>query len=102
MRNHISLLISKKLSSDHGSLPASHPDLLKLFQHLRRPSTSILAVCLQHLCKKFFSIGVGAEEGPLKNIEINPLILSNSLLEAQSKVNHRQTCVLSMLLNQQV
>ena len=51
-----------------------------------------------HLRKKFFSIGVGAEEGPLQDIEVDALVLGHSLLETQTKVNHRQLCVLSIFL----
>merc|ERR1719341_2910718 len=94
--------LRKKVSTKHGSLPATHPDLLKLLQHLRRRRTCIRAVCLQHLRKKFFSIGVGAEEGPLQDIEVDALVLRHSLLETQTKVNHRQLCVLSIFLNKQV
>ena len=51
-----------------------------------------------HLSKKFFGVGVCAEESSFKNIEVDALILSNSLLETQSKINHCQPCVLSIFL----
>ena len=51
-----------------------------------------------YLSKKGFSIGVCTQESSFKNIEVDTLILSNSLLVAQPKVDHCQLCVFFIFL----
>ena len=91
---------------------SSLPSMPHLHPHCMRPTPkNIFIKCFvninpwqtnyhqsNHLWKKFFGIGVSAEEGSLENIEVDTLVLRHPLLEAQTKVNHRQTCVLSVFL----
>ena len=51
-----------------------------------------------HLCKKLLSVWVGAQEGALEDIEIDALVLGNTLLETEPEVYHCKSCVLTIFL----
>merc|ERR1719367_1909061 len=95
-------LVGRSSSANHRPLSSTHPDLLKLFQHLTGSCAGFSAVRGQYLCKKLLSVWVGAQEGALEDIEIDALVLGNTLLETQPEVYHCKSCVLTIFLYQQV
>ena len=107
-------LVGRSSSANHRPLSSTHPDLLKLFQHLTRSCARISAVRGQyltrtkistyrtrsqgHLSKKLLSVWVGAQEGALEDIEIDALVLGNAFLETQPEVYHCKSRVLTIFL----
>merc|ERR1719192_46187 len=96
------ILVGHSSSANHRPLSSTHPDLLKLFQHLNRSCAHSSAVRGQYLCKKLLSVWVGTQEGALEDIEIDALVLGNALLETQPEVYHCKSRGLTIFLYQQV